>query len=206
MERVENPVPRVLGVEFEVHETRRETLCGGELRKQPSAIARPVEVQVWRQLFGLLVENVQRTVQIVDKEAAAAGFVAQDAAARQLPRNEIGRRLVARHGQFGVVGDLERLWRALLDQCRSGKRGDADAQGGEYERSLHRLFILRVRMECFSLGELGKYFGAMSNSGGGVQLRLDRVTEARRRRTGLLRATARCHVWVSCRNVARTPA
>ena len=57
----------------------------------PALIARPVEVQVGRELFRLLVENVERTGQVVDEEALTARFVAQDAAARQLPRNEIGR-------------------------------------------------------------------------------------------------------------------
>ncbi len=117
VERIEDAVPRVVRIEHEVHETGREALCGRELRKQPGAITRPVEVQVWRELLRLLVEDVERTVQVGDEEASAARFVTKDAAARQLPRNEIGR-LVTRHRQLDIVSDFERAFRTLCGRCR----------------------------------------------------------------------------------------
>ena len=60
VKRVEDAVARVVRIEREVHETGRESLRGRELRKEPRAIARPVEVQVGRELLRLLVEDVER--------------------------------------------------------------------------------------------------------------------------------------------------
>ena len=44
---------------------------------RPGRAGEPVEVEILRERLRLLVEDVQRPVEIVDEEAPAAGFVAQ---------------------------------------------------------------------------------------------------------------------------------
>ena len=113
MQGIKNAVARVVRVEDEVHEAGRETLRGRELWKQAGVGARPVEVEVLGELFRLLVENVEWTVQVRDEETLAARIITKDTAARKLTIDEVGRRLVTRDRQLKIIGDFERTNRTL---------------------------------------------------------------------------------------------
>ena len=52
--------------------------------KRPGRLAEAVEIQIRRELFRLLVEDVERPVEIVDEESTAARLVAQEVHAREL--------------------------------------------------------------------------------------------------------------------------
>ena len=95
MKRVEHAVARVVGIEDEVDQAGGEVALEGELREQARPSAGAVEIEVRRELLRLLVEDVERTVEVVDEEAPAAGLVAHEVDAREL-RARVRRRCCPR--------------------------------------------------------------------------------------------------------------
>ena len=136
VKRVEHAVLRVVGIEDEVGETGGEVALEGELREQARPSAAAVEIQVGREGLRLLVEDVERPVEIVDEEAAAARLVAQEVDAREL-RARVVVRVVGGDRQRGIVLQLQRqprrraaaaakgrtTARASKQRCRSEGRG-----------------------------------------------------------------------------------
>ena len=77
VERVEHAIPRIVRIENDVGEPGREVPRVGELREQARPAGETVEVEILRERLRLLVEDVERSVEIVDEEAASARFVPQ---------------------------------------------------------------------------------------------------------------------------------
>ena len=67
VERVEDAVLRVVGIEDEVGETGGEIELEGEFREQAGPSAATVEIQVGREGLRLLVEDVERPVTVPKK-------------------------------------------------------------------------------------------------------------------------------------------
>ena len=119
--RVEDAVARVVGIELEVGEAGGEVALEGELREQARPPAEPVEVQVDRELLRLLVEDVERAVEIVDEEAPAARLFAHEVDSGQLPHRVLAVELTGDR-QLRVVLHLEaQPWRSLRCE-RVGRR------------------------------------------------------------------------------------
>ena len=74
--------------------------------KQARPAGETVEVEILRERFRLLVEDVQRPVEVVDEEAAAARFVPQVIDSSQL-RARVRVRVVGRDRQRGIVLELQ---------------------------------------------------------------------------------------------------
>src|SRR4029453_18627370 len=102
----EDAIARVIGIEQEVDEPGREVALERELREQAGTSPDPVEVQVDSELLRLLVEDVERTVEVVHEEAPAARLVAQEVDPGQQPSRVLAIQLTSdRH--LRVVQQLE---------------------------------------------------------------------------------------------------
>ena len=122
--RVEDAVARVVGIEEEVGEARREVALERELREQARPAAEPVEIQVDGRLLRLLVEDVERAVEVVDEEAPAARLVAKEVDPGQLPSRVLAVQL-AGDRQLRVVLHLEsQPWRGLSRERIGGRDDD----------------------------------------------------------------------------------
>ena len=86
VDRVEDAVARVVGIEDDVDQPGGEVALEGQLREQAGTPVGAVEIEIGRERLGLLVEDVERPVQVVDEEAPAARLVAQEVDAGQLRR------------------------------------------------------------------------------------------------------------------------
>ena len=137
--RVEDTVARVVGIEQEVGEPGGEVALEGELREQAGPRAEPVEVEIDGELLRLLVEDVERAVEIVDEEAAAAGLVAHEVDPGQLPSRVLPVQL-ARDRQLRVGFELEGQSR---DRLRRECTGDRDGHDGGTQNGIP-CFIARV--------------------------------------------------------------
>ena len=93
MDRVEDAVARVVGVEDEVDEAGREVALEGQLLEQAGPAGETVEIEIGRELLGLLVEDVERPVEVVHEEAAAARFLPQEIHPRQQTAREVAARV-----------------------------------------------------------------------------------------------------------------
>ena len=107
VDRVEDAVARVVGIEDDVDEPGGEVALEGQLREQAGTPVGAVEIEIGRERPGLLVEDVERPVQVVDEEAAAARLVAQEVDAGQLAARVLAVE-VTRDRQLRVVGELQR--------------------------------------------------------------------------------------------------
>ena len=86
VDRVEAPVARVLGIELQADEAAGISGVERQLVEDPRVPLAAVEIEIHGELLGRLVEDVQRPVQIVDEEAAAAArFFAQRIDPREHP-------------------------------------------------------------------------------------------------------------------------
>jgi hypothetical protein len=113
VERVEHAVLCVVGIEAEVDETGSEVALERELAKEPRASAGAVEVQVGREGLRLLVDDVERTVEVVDEESPASRLVAQEVDPGQLSSGVLPVKL-AGDGQRREIGQIERQPRGRL--------------------------------------------------------------------------------------------
>ena len=98
------------------------------LAKRPGRPSRAVEIEIRRERLRLLVEDVERPVQVVDEEAAAARLVAQEVDAGQLAARVLAIE-VTRDRQLRVVGELQRR-PGYGGRGRRGRDGDRSARGG----------------------------------------------------------------------------
>ena len=74
---------------------------------RPGRAAETIEVEILRERFRLLVEDVERSVEIVDEETAAARFIPQVVDAGELCACVLVR-VVRRDRQRGVVLEFQR--------------------------------------------------------------------------------------------------
>jgi hypothetical protein len=93
---------RIVGVEDEAGQAGREIQLEREALEEPGAPFCAVEVQIGGELFRLLVEDVEPSVEVVDEEAASAGFVSEVIHTRELCAR-VGVRVVGGDRQGGVV-------------------------------------------------------------------------------------------------------
>ena len=106
---------------------------------RPGRAAEPVEIEVDGELLRLLVEDVERAVEIVDEEAPAAGLLAHEVDPGQLPSRVLPVQL-ARDRQLRVVLELERQSGGRL---RRERMDDRDRYDGRDQTTLAS-FIARV--------------------------------------------------------------
>ena len=125
---VEDAVARVVGIEQEVGEAGGEVALEGELRKKAGPPAEPVEIEIGGELLRLLVEDVERAVEIVDEEAPAAGLLAHEVDPGQLPSRVLPVQL-ARDRQLCIVFELERQPWLRLRRERMDDRHRRDGRG-----------------------------------------------------------------------------
>ena len=115
MNRVELPVVRIVGIEFEADEPARQPVLDRQLVEQSGTVAPAVEVEIGRKLLRVPVEDVERTVQVVDEEAVRRGrLLPQEVDARQragVVAQSVG---CAGDRQRRIVGDLQRQLRGSL--------------------------------------------------------------------------------------------
>ena len=125
MEGVEHAIPGVVRIEDDVGEPGREVPRVRELREQARPLREPVEVEILRERLRLLVEDVQRSVEIVHEEAAATRFVPQVVDAGELCACVLVG-VVRRDRQRGVVLEFQRQPRCGLQRqearCRGGQQ------------------------------------------------------------------------------------
>ena len=107
MEGVEHAIPGIVGIENDVGESGREVPRVRELREQPGAAVEAIEVEILGERFRLLVEDVERSVQVVDEETAAARFVPQVVDSGELCPCVLVR-VVRRDRQRGIVLEFQR--------------------------------------------------------------------------------------------------
>src|SRR5207253_1379718 len=106
VDRVEDAVLRVVRIEDDVDQAGGEVALEGEALEQAGPSTDAVEIKVGAEAPGLLVEDVERSVQIVDEEAAAARLVAEEVHARQLAARVLAAGLTGdRH--LDVVGEVQ---------------------------------------------------------------------------------------------------
>ena len=134
VDRVEDAVARVVGIEDDVDEPGREVALEGQLREQAGAPVGAVEIEISRERLGLLVEDVERPVQVVDEEAAAARLVAQEVDAGQLAARVLAVEVTGDR-QLRVVGELQRrLGNGRRGRRRPSRRGGDRATRGRVRR------------------------------------------------------------------------
>ena len=129
VEGVEHSVTCVVGIEAEVDETRGEIALEREFPEEPRAPAGAVEVQVGRERLRLLVDDVERAVEVVDEEAAAPRLVAQEVHPGQLPPRVLPIEL-AGNGHRRKVCQFERQTRGRL------RRKDLPGREGQGKKDL----------------------------------------------------------------------
>ena len=122
VDRVEHAVTRVVGIELEVGEPGGEVPFECEFLKQPRPSAETVEVEIRGEGLLLLVEDVERAVEIVDKEPLpAAGLVSHEVHAGELSARVLALELAGdRKGH--VVFQLERQAGRRLHGRRAHQR------------------------------------------------------------------------------------
>ena len=107
MDRVEHAVVHVVGIEQDVGQADGEVALEGEFREQAGPPAGAVEVEVRREGLRVFVEDVERTVEIVDEESPAARLVPQEVHPRQLSPGVLPGEL-AGDWHLRILGKLER--------------------------------------------------------------------------------------------------
>ena len=132
--RVEDAVARVVGIENDVDEASGEVALERVLLKQARPAGEPVEIQIRREAPGLLVEDVKRPVEVVDEEPAAARLVAHEVDPRKLSSRVVALG-VRRDRHLDVVRELERGRRCLLGGNRSSHHQRRDRGADESPHS-----------------------------------------------------------------------
>src|SRR4026208_1294770 len=121
MDRVEDAIARVVGIENDIDETGGEVTLEGEPLKEAGATSETIEIEILGELLGLLIEDVERTVEIVDKESASTRLVAEKIHTRQFS-SRAGVGVVRRDRHLDVVAQLERVLRFGVCHNRRGNR------------------------------------------------------------------------------------
>jgi len=105
VKRIEFPVVLVVGIEKKIDEPICLAVLKPEFMEKTSVTLTAVEVQIGRDVLGLFVENVQRTIQIIHEESfSPARFIAQIIDAREQARNIIPEVLSGtRYGKGRVI-------------------------------------------------------------------------------------------------------
>ena len=121
---VELPVPPIVGIELKADEPVGVAGLERKLVEEAGPVAAAVEVQIRRERLGLLVEDVQRAVQVVDEESPrAARLLPQHVDAGERPEVAgAGRRSGHRRGR--VVLDVQ-------DERRLGAHASCQKRHGE---------------------------------------------------------------------------
>ncbi len=106
VQRVEHAVPGIVRIENDVGEASREVPRVRELREQARSAGETVEVEILGERFRLLVEDVERPVEVVDEETPSARFIPQVVDSSQLrPRVRVG--VVGRDRQRRIVLEFQ---------------------------------------------------------------------------------------------------
>ncbi len=121
VDRVEDAVARVVGIEEEVRQTGSEIALEREFHEQAGPSAGAVEVEIGRERLRLLVDDVERAVEVVHEESAAARLVPQEVDPGQLSPRVLPIELAGdRHRR--VVFQFEGQPCCRLDRERVGDR------------------------------------------------------------------------------------
>ena len=153
MEGVEHAVARVVGIEAEVDETGGEIALERESLKQTGPAADAVEVEVSRERFRLLVDDVERPVEVVDEGSPAARLVPHEVHPGQLSPRVLPIELAGdRH--LRVILQLERQPGRWL---RDRGLGDRKGQGQNAHRLYHWHFLPRAAHGMLLIGDAMRY-------------------------------------------------